>query len=68
MFDYRVVAPLTYREPLKYSMAPRTVPVFVGRFTNPQPPALNGTTPDEGGILAVSKGLLSAAVGNDPLQ
>ena len=49
-------------------MAPRTVPVFVGRFTNPQPPALNGTTPDEGGILAVSKGLLSAAVGNDPLQ
>ena len=47
MFDYRAVAPLTHREPLEYSMAPRTVPVLVGRFTNPQPPALNGTTPDE---------------------
>ena len=59
MFDHRVVAPLTYREPLEYSMAPRTVPVLVGRFTNPQQPALNGTTPDEWGILAVSTGLLT---------
>jgi hypothetical protein len=59
MFDYRVVAPLTYPEPLAYSMAPRTVPVFVGRFTNPRPPAVNGTTPDEGVILAVSKGPLT---------
>ena len=48
MFDYRAVAPLTYREPLEYSMAPRTVPVLVGRFTNPRPCAVNGTTPDEG--------------------
>ena len=47
MFDYRAVAPLTYREPFEYSMAPRTVPVLVGRFTNPLPSAVNGTTPDE---------------------
>jgi hypothetical protein len=53
VFDY--VAPLTYREPLEYSMAPRTVPVLVGRFTNPRPPALNGMTPDEGGILAADQ-------------
>jgi hypothetical protein len=37
MFDYRftVVAPLSYPEPLAYSMAPRTVPTLVSRFTNP---------------------------------
>jgi hypothetical protein len=37
MFDYRftVVAPLSYREPFAYSMAPRTVPTLVSRFTNP---------------------------------
>jgi hypothetical protein len=47
MFDYRltVVAPPSHREPLAYSMAPRTVPRFVIRFTNPRPPVLNGTTP-----------------------
>ena len=47
MFDYRltVVAPLSHREPLAYSMSPRTVPTFVRRFTNPRPPAQNGTTP-----------------------
>ena len=47
MFDYRltVVAPLSHREPLAYSMSPRTVPTFVSRFTNPRPPTQNGTTP-----------------------
>jgi hypothetical protein len=47
MFDYRitVVGPLSYREPLAYSMAPRTVPTLVSRFTNPRPPVQNGTTP-----------------------
>ena len=47
MFDYRitVVAPLSYREPLAYSIAPRTVPTLVSRSTNPRPPVQNGTTP-----------------------
>jgi hypothetical protein len=47
MFDYRltVAAPLSHREPLAYSMSPRTVPTFVRRFTNPRPPTKNGTTP-----------------------
>ena len=47
MFDYRVtvVAPLSHSEPLEYSMAPRTVPTLVSRFTNPRPPVQNGTTP-----------------------
>ena len=47
MFDYRipVVAPRSHREPLAYSMAPRTVPRLVSRFTNPRPPVQNGTTP-----------------------
>ena len=47
MFDYRftVVAPLSHREPLAYSMSPRTVPTFVSRFTDPRPPTQNGTTP-----------------------
>src|SRR5712691_8299430 len=47
MFDYRitVVAPLSHGEPLAYSMAPRTVPRLVSRFTNPRPPVQNGTTP-----------------------
>jgi hypothetical protein len=46
MFDYRVtvVAPLSHREPLAYSMAPRTVPTLVSRFTNLRPPVQNGTT------------------------
>jgi hypothetical protein len=37
MFDYRftVVSPLLYREPLAYSMAPRTVPTLVSRFITP---------------------------------
>jgi len=52
MLDPRVppVAPLAYREPLEYSMAPRTVPRFVRRFTNPRPPSLHGTTPHEAAI------------------
>ena len=47
MFNDRFpfVAPLFHREPLVYSMAPRTVPTFVSGFTNPQPPLQNGTTP-----------------------
>ena len=47
MFAYRftVVAPPSHREPLAYSMAPRTVPRFVSRFTNPRPPVQNGTKP-----------------------
>ena len=61
MFDYRVtvVAPLSHREPLAYSMAPRTVPTLVSRFTNPGPPAQNGTTPNERRILALPKEQLS---------
>ena len=47
MFDYRftVVAPPSHREPLAYSMAPRTAPTLVSRFTNSRPPEQNGTTP-----------------------
>ena len=37
MFDYRftVAAQLSHREPLAYSVAPRTVPTLVSQFTNP---------------------------------
>ncbi len=42
---FTVVTPLSHREPLAYWMAPRTVPTLVRRFTNPRPPAQNGTTP-----------------------
>ena len=47
MFEYRfsVVAPPSPREPLAYSMAPRTVPTLVRRFTNPRPPVKNWTAP-----------------------
>jgi hypothetical protein len=47
MFDYRftVVAPLSHGAPLAYSMAPRTVPTLVSRFTNPRPLVQNWTTP-----------------------
>lgn len=47
MSDYHVtaVAPLSHREPLAHSMAPRTIPTLVSRFTNPRPPVQNGTTP-----------------------
>jgi hypothetical protein len=47
MFDYHVTvaAPLSQREPLAHSKAPRTVPTLVSRFTNPRPPVKNGTTP-----------------------
>jgi hypothetical protein len=56
MFDDRftVVAPPSHREPLAYSIAPRTVPRFVSRFTNPRPPVQNGTTPkraEEPGLI-----------------
>ena len=49
MFDYHltVVAPISRREPLAYLIAPRTVPTLVSRFTNPRPPVLNWTTPNE---------------------
>ena len=57
MFDYQltVVAPGSHQEPLAYSMAPRTVPTLVSRFTNPRPPVQNGTTPIERRILASPK-------------
>ena len=56
MFDDRVtiVVPRSPREPLSHAMAPRTVPTFVSRFTNPRPPVRNGTTP-----LAVAERLLA---------
>jgi hypothetical protein len=49
MLDYRftIVAPLSHREPLLYSMAPRTIPRLVSQFTNSRPPVQNGTTPNE---------------------
>jgi hypothetical protein len=53
MFHYRftVVAPLSHCESLAYSMAPRTIPTLVSRFTNPRPPVQNRTTP----ILAAAR-------------
>jgi hypothetical protein len=48
--DLTLVAPLPQQMPLVYSMAPRTVPKLVSRFTNPRPPVQNGTTPKEGRI------------------
>ena len=44
-------APPSHRLPLAYAMVPRTVPTLVNRFTNPRPPAQNGTTPSEPRIL-----------------
>jgi hypothetical protein len=46
MFHYRITveAPPSRHEPLAYSMAPRTVPTLVSRFTNPRPPVQNWTT------------------------
>ena len=53
MFDYRftVVAPLSYCEPLAYSIAQRTVPTLVSRFTNPRPPMQNGRTLKEEDVV-----------------
>jgi len=55
MFGYHVtvVAPLSRQEPLAYSVAPRTVPTLVSRFTNPRPPVQTGTPPNERKILAL---------------
>ena len=63
MFDYRVtvVAPLSHGEPLAYSMAPRTVPTLVSRFTNPRPPEQNWTTPIRAEDLGLSKEQLTEA-------
>jgi hypothetical protein len=49
MFDYdpTVAALPSPKVPLAYSMAPRTVPTLVSRFTNPRPLVQNGTTPKE---------------------
>jgi len=54
MYAYHitVVAPLPHRVPLAYATAPRTIPTLVSRFTNPRPPALNGTPPNELRIVA----------------
>ena len=58
MFEYQItfVAQLSHQEPLAYSMAPRTVPRLVSRFTNPRPPVQNGTTPNEREPLGLTKG------------
>ena len=47
MSDYRftVVAHASRREPLAYSIAPRTIPTLLSRFTHPRPPEQNGTLP-----------------------
>jgi hypothetical protein len=46
MYEYHVIgAPLFLGEPLAYSMAPRTAPTLVSRFTNSRPPEQNGTAP-----------------------
>ena len=52
MFEYHitVVAQRPHQEPLAYSMAPRTVPRLVSRFTNPRPPVQNWTTANELGL------------------
>lgn len=67
MFDYRftVVASLTHRDPLAYSMAPRTIPTFVGQFTSRPRSIQNGTTP-YGGDLGVIEG--AAHSGNQALR
>jgi hypothetical protein len=46
MYEYHVVAAsLLDGEPLAYSMAPRTAPTLVSRFTNSRPPEQNGIAP-----------------------
>ena len=61
MFNYRftVVAPPSHPEPLAYTMAPRTVPRFVNRFTHARPPVQNGTTPIPATAVLLSMGLQS---------
>jgi len=44
-YGFPVVAPVSHREPLAYSIAPRTIPTLVSRFTHPRPPEQNGTLP-----------------------
>jgi len=44
-YGFSVVAPVSHREPLAYSIAPRTIPTLVSRFTHPRPPEQNGTLP-----------------------
>lgn len=50
MFEYRftVAAQLSHREPLSYSVAPRTVPTFVSQFTNPRPHEQTGQSQTSG--------------------
>jgi hypothetical protein len=45
MYEYHITleVPLSLGEPLAYSMAPRTVPTLVSRFTHSRPPDQNGT-------------------------
>ena len=45
MYEYHVTiaTPVPHTESLVYSMAPRTVPTLVSRFTNSVPPEQNGT-------------------------
>jgi len=47
-----VVAPPSHREPLAYTIAPRTIPTLKSQFTNPRPPVRNGTTPIPATALA----------------
>jgi len=46
MYEYHVtvVAPVPRGEPRAYSMAPRTVPTLLSRFTNSLPPEQNDAT------------------------
>jgi hypothetical protein len=57
MFDYQltVVAARSHQETLAYSMAPRTVPTLVSRFTNSRPPVQNGTAPKRAEGLALTQ-------------
>lgn len=54
MFDDHLtdLAPLAHREPLAYSITPRTVPTLVTRFTSPRPLA-ERDTPNERRILVL---------------
>lgn len=58
MFDYRftVAAQLSHREPLVYSVVPRTVPTLVSQFTNPRPH-------EQGAVRATLPSVISTATG-----
>jgi|SRR2546425_5889665 len=54
-YRFTVAARPSHREPLAYTIAPRTIPTLKSQFTNPRPPVRNGTTPIHATALATNR-------------